>query len=122
VASCETNTRASSSVGTLATIPNYTPHDLRHRRLTIWHRAGVPARELAERDGHSKQSMTLDVYSHVMPVAEVEKERLRAVLVCTGATCGGKMASNPPIAQTAYLREGSTPTPPQANPYERRCA
>jgi integrase len=64
-----------------ATIPHYSPHDLRHRRLTIWHQAGVPARELAERAGHSRASMTLDVYSHVMPVAEVPEERISAVLV-----------------------------------------
>jgi integrase len=44
-------------------------------RLTIWHQAGVPARELAERAGHSRPSMTLDVYSHVMPPDEVAPER-----------------------------------------------
>ena len=64
----------------LAKIPHYSPHDLRHRRLTLWHQAGVPARELAERAGHSKPSMSLDVYTHVMPVAEVSTERLTAVL------------------------------------------
>jgi integrase len=65
----------------LAKIPNYTPHDLRHRRITLWHQSGVPARELAERAGHSKPSMSLDVYTHVMPVAELEEEKLRAALV-----------------------------------------
>jgi len=28
-----------------AKVPHYHPHDLRHRRITIWHQAGVPARE-----------------------------------------------------------------------------
>jgi len=65
----------------LAKIPHHTPHDLRHRRLTLWHQAGVPARELAERAGHSRPSMSLDIYTHVMPVAEVPIESLRAVLV-----------------------------------------
>ena len=65
----------------LAKIPNYTPHDLRHRRITLWHQAGVPARELAERAGHSKPSMSLDIYTHVMPVKEVPEERFTAVLV-----------------------------------------
>ena len=64
-----------------AKIPHYTPHDLRHRRLTLWHQSGVPAQELAERAGHSKPSMSLDVYTHVMPVAEVSEERFQAVLV-----------------------------------------
>ena len=64
-----------------AKIPHYSPHDLRHRRLTLWHQSGVPARELAERAGHSKPSMSLDIYTHVMPVAEVPEERFAAVLV-----------------------------------------
>jgi len=68
----------------LAKIPHYSPHDLRHRRLTIWHQAGVPARELAERTGHSRPSMSLDVYTHVMPVAEVPEKDLHAVLVRHG--------------------------------------
>ena len=68
----------------LAKIPNYTPHDLRHRRITLWHQSGVPARELAERAGHSKPSMSLDVYTHVMPVAEVESERFLSLLTDGG--------------------------------------
>jgi integrase len=64
-----------------AKIPHYSPHDLRHRRLTIWHQSGIPARELAERAGHSRPSMSLDVYTHVMSVAEVPEERFSAVLV-----------------------------------------
>ncbi len=55
----------------VAGVPHYHPHDLRHRRITIWHQTGVPARELAERAGHSKPSMSLDVYSHVMPADEI---------------------------------------------------
>jgi integrase len=64
-----------------AGIPVYSPHDLRHRRLSLWHNDGVPARELADRAGHARASMTLDVYSHVMPVDEVPVERLERLLV-----------------------------------------
>jgi integrase len=53
-----------------AKIPHYSPHDLRHRRITVWHQSGVVARELAERAGHARASMSLDVYSHVMPLDE----------------------------------------------------
>ncbi len=63
-----------------AKVPHYHPHDLRHRRITIWHQAGVPARELAERAGHSRPSMSLDVYSHVMPTDEVSIERFTALI------------------------------------------
>jgi integrase len=63
-----------------AKIPHYSPHGLRHRRLTLWHQSGVPARELAERAGHSKPSMSLDVYTHVMPADEVPAERFQSLL------------------------------------------
>jgi hypothetical protein len=37
-----------------AKVPHYHPHDVRHRRITIWHQSGVPARELAERAGQCR--------------------------------------------------------------------
>lgn len=68
--------RACQSAGT----GHFHPHDLRHRRITLWHQSGVPARELAERAGHSKPSMSLDIYSHVMSADEVAGERLLTFL------------------------------------------
>ena len=53
----------------------------RHRRLSIWHQQGVPAREVAHRAGHSRTSESLDTYSHVMPLNELAAERLRALVV-----------------------------------------
>jgi integrase len=64
----------------VAKVPHYHPHDLRHRRITIWHQAGVPARELAERTGHSTPSMSLDRYTHVMPSGEVPEERFLSLI------------------------------------------
>ncbi len=63
-----------------AGVPHYHPHDLRHRRITIWHQSGVPARELAERAGHSRPSMSLDVYSHVMPADEIPAKLFSALI------------------------------------------
>jgi integrase len=63
-----------------AKVPHYSPHDLRHRRISLWHQSGVPARDLAERAGHSRPSMSLDVYSHVMPADEVPPERIEALI------------------------------------------
>jgi integrase len=65
---------------TTAKIPNYSPHDLRHRRITVRHQSGVVARELAERAGHARASMSLDVYSHVMPLDEVPPERFEGLI------------------------------------------
>lgn len=66
-----------------AGIPIYSPHDLRHRRTSLWHNQGVPFKELSERIGHVRASMTLDVYSHFMPVDEVPEATLQALLVMT---------------------------------------
>jgi hypothetical protein len=63
-----------------AKVPHYSPHSLRHRRITLWHQSGIPARELAERAGHARPSMSLDVYSHAMPADEVADERLLALI------------------------------------------
>jgi integrase len=49
-----------------AGIAHFHPHDLRHRRISLWHHQGIPARQLADRAGHSRPSMSLDVYSHVL--------------------------------------------------------
>ena len=58
-----------------------TPHRLRHRRISLRHFQGVPARELADRAGHAKPSISLDVYSHVIVPDEVDPEALKAILL-----------------------------------------
>ncbi len=58
-----------------------TPHRLRHRRISVWHFQGVPARELADRAGHAKASMSLDVYPHLIVPDEVDPEALKAILL-----------------------------------------
>ena len=45
--------------------------------ITIRHHSGVVAAELAQRAGHSKPSMSLDVYAGAMPVAEATEPQLR---------------------------------------------
>jgi integrase len=77
---CQAMSRACKN----AKVPHYHPHDLRHRRITTWHQSGVPARELAERAGHTRPSMSLDVYSHVMPADEVAAERVVPLLADEG--------------------------------------
>ncbi|MGH9199425.1 MAG: hypothetical protein ACRD1T_27305 [Acidimicrobiia bacterium] len=61
-----------------AGIPHFSPKSLRERRATIWHHGGVVAKTLAERLGHSKASMSLDVYTHTVRVDEVPVEELLA--------------------------------------------
>jgi hypothetical protein len=47
------------------------------RSIAIWHHEGVPARVLAERAGHARASMSLDVYSRVHPPGEVASASLQ---------------------------------------------
>ena len=63
-----------------AGIPHFHPHDLRHRRISLWHQQGIPVKALSERVGHARASMTLDVYAHVMPLDEVPAERFLPLL------------------------------------------
>ena len=46
-------------------IPAYSPHDLRHRRASLWHLSGVPVAEAARWLGHSAQEH-LKTYQHVV--------------------------------------------------------
>jgi integrase/recombinase XerD len=49
-----------------AGIAFYSPHDLRHRYASVKIAEGVPVTDLAAQLGHSRKSLTLDVYSHVL--------------------------------------------------------
>jgi integrase len=49
-----------------AGIPHRHPHDLRHRYASIQIANGVPVTAVAAQLGHSKKSLTLDTYSHVV--------------------------------------------------------
>ena len=47
-----------------ANIPHYHPHDLRDRWISLALKRGMPPAEVAQR--HARQSVTLDIYSHVI--------------------------------------------------------
>jgi integrase len=83
-------------------LPHYTPHDLRHRRISLWHFQGVPARELADRAGHSRPSMSLDVYSHVIVPDEVDPETL-ARLLTTAVAASEHAPRDAPVMHSAAM-------------------
>lgn len=63
-------------------IPVYSPHDLRHRRATIWHHdPAVSLREQMDRGGWAKSQIAIDTYSHVQRLAEVPVSTLKSLLV-----------------------------------------
>ena len=51
-------------------VPVFSPHDLRHRRISLMHRQGRSWAEIARFVGQRKLSITADTYSHVMSDGE----------------------------------------------------
>lgn len=49
-----------------AGIASYSPHDLRHRYISLKLKEGVPVTEVAAQVGHARTSLTLDTYAHVL--------------------------------------------------------
>jgi integrase len=67
-----------------AGLPQFSPHDLRHRRGTIWHQdPSVTLREQMDRGGWSSSDIAIETYSHLMVLDEVPAEALDALLVVT---------------------------------------
>ncbi len=55
-------TRACTAAG----IPTFSPHDLRHRRISLLHLAGVPWARIGEHVGQRNLAVTANTYSHVL--------------------------------------------------------
>ena len=49
-----------------AGVPVFSPHDLRHRRISLLHRHGRSWAEIARFVGQRKLSITADTYTHVL--------------------------------------------------------
>jgi integrase len=62
-----------------AGIPLWSPHDLRHRRISLMHLGGVPWARIGEFVGQRNLSVTADTYTHVLvDEAELDYGRLLA--------------------------------------------
>lgn len=55
-------TRACTAAG----LPTFSPHDLRHRRVSLMHLAGVPWARIGELVGHDDLMTTARTYTHVL--------------------------------------------------------
>jgi integrase len=56
-------TRACTAAG----VPAFSPHDLRHRRISLLHLGGVPWARIGEHVGQRNLAVTANTYSHVLP-------------------------------------------------------
>jgi integrase len=63
-----------------AKIAAYSPHDLRHRRVSLWFADGFDPLRVKTWAGHARASMSLDVYAHVVidPAADEWRDFWRA--------------------------------------------
>lgn len=62
--------------------PTWSPHDLRHRRISLWHRQGETWALIGARVGQRCLSVTADTYTHVLLVGrELDHEQLAVQLV-----------------------------------------
>jgi integrase len=55
-------TRACTAAG----VPVFSPHDLRHRRISLLHLGGVPWARIGEHVGQRNLAVTANTYSHVL--------------------------------------------------------
>jgi integrase len=67
-------TRACTAAG----IPTFSPHDLRHRRVSLLHLGGMPWARIGELVGHDDIVTTARTYTHV--VADEQELDYRALI------------------------------------------
>ena len=72
--------RACKASGT----PTWSPHDLRHRRISLWHRQGETWALIGARVGQRSLSVTADTYTHVL-LDDRELDHTRLVTRLRGA-------------------------------------
>jgi integrase len=51
---------------TAAAVPAFSPHDLRHRRISLAHLSGVPWARIGEQVGQRNLAVTANTYTHVL--------------------------------------------------------
>jgi integrase len=60
-----------------AGVPTFSPHDLRHRRISLLHHQGMSWAEIGARVGQRNLSTTADIYTHVlMDYREIDRAKL----------------------------------------------
>jgi integrase len=62
-------------------LPKIRFHDLRHTAASLMLNHGIPVLIVSKRLGHSKPSITIDVYGHVIPSKQEEAAQLMDNLI-----------------------------------------
>ena len=82
---CTVSHRFTSEVRRAA-LPYLSLHGLRHTHATLLLLAGVPAKIVQERLGHSSITVTMDIYSHVLPGMDADAAVVFGRLVAAAST------------------------------------
>jgi integrase len=56
----------------VSVMPEIRSHDLRHTAASLMLNLGIPVIIVSRRLGHSRPSITLDIYGHLMPAMQEE--------------------------------------------------
>ena len=72
-----------------ASLPDIRFHDLRHTAASLMLQQGIHPKVVQERLGHSTISITLDIYSHVLPSLQDEAAEKLDSLLAAGVTRAG---------------------------------
>ena len=84
-----------------AGVPVFSPHDLRHRRISLLHHQGESWAEIGAKVGQRNISTTADTYTHVlMDYREVDRAKLLARLRTTHTPVHTPEAETSPLAAT----------------------
>jgi len=68
--------RAYKKLLTASGLPKIRFHDLRHTAASLMLNHGIPVLIASKRLGHSKPSVTIDIYGHLMPSKQEEAAQL----------------------------------------------
>jgi integrase len=73
-----------------AGLPRIRLHDVRHSYATAALAAGVPAKVVSERLGHSAIAITMDTYSHVLPGLDEAAGTVARLILGAEGPAGGR--------------------------------
>jgi integrase len=87
--------RACKATGT----PLWSPHDLRHRRISLWHRQGVSWAQIGEWAGQRDLATTANRYTHVVVGREIDHAAfVRSSAAGVGSPVGSRRRKSAPFA------------------------
>jgi hypothetical protein len=87
-------------------VPTFSPHDLRHRRISLLHLSGIPWARIGEHDGQRNLDVTANTYTHVLVD---ERELDYSGLICSDG--GGSVVApttKSPISRRVRRLPGAT--------------